>query len=168
MLAVEGLFVNDEQNEAPFASRAGTGELEAVSCRSDPGGHVELELARHSWTDLHGVGGEAGVMPRLVLDLVRAEDRAQAEEACRRINALVFSNGLLSQVSPALASALVHGLWHRGEHSEDLILQRGLADSGLRDRSILFLAEAAQREDLAQFRSVVRNSLNELRAAEGG
>ncbi|SDG99224.1 hypothetical protein SAMN05216553_114112 [Lentzea fradiae] len=167
------------------------------------------------------------MMPRLVLDLVRAKDRAQAEEACTRINSLVFWNGLLSQVSPALASALVHGLWHRGEHSEDLILglladiaggfvderdstafgevsvedclrevcrgypayveiletgvnadsrtacidlivQCGLADSGLRDRSIFFLVEAVRRADLAQYRSVIEDSLNEPRAVEGG
>lgn len=83
---------------------------------------MELELGRHAWSSLQGTGGDAASLPRAIADLVQARDRVSAESAFQRIERVVFANGILSEVSPALASALVHGLWYRNVNSEDLIL----------------------------------------------
>lgn len=183
---------------------------------------MEFELKRHAWSELQGTAGEVGMLSSAIPELVSAQSRQQAERAHSQIERFVFSNGLLSQASPALASALVHGLWHRSEHSEDLvlglladiaggfiderdptaygevsveeclrevcraypvyvevletgvnpdsrtacidlILQCGLADRYLRGRSIFFLSEASKSEHLAMHRTVIENSLSDLR-----
>jgi hypothetical protein len=83
---------------------------------------LELELARHEWQLLQGVAGDARSLEPALRDLGRADDRATAVEAARRVERVVFAQGLLCEASAAAASALVHCLRRRREHTEDLIL----------------------------------------------
>jgi hypothetical protein len=83
---------------------------------------MELELRRHSWGLLQGVSGDASALEDALRDLANADSREVALGAVRRVERVIFAQGLLSQVSSALASSLVHCLWRCSGYSEDLIL----------------------------------------------
>ena len=72
---------------------------------------MEFELLRHDWEALQGPHGGTQRLPQAIRDLHAAVDESTAAEAAQRIDQIVFANDLLSQVSPALASCLVHCVW---------------------------------------------------------
>ncbi|GIH73501.1 hypothetical protein [Sphaerimonospora thailandensis] len=83
---------------------------------------MELELKRHEWRSLQGVSGDAGALESALRALAQAGDRDEAVQAARRVERVIFAQGLLCEASAAAASTLVHCLWRRSEHAEDLIL----------------------------------------------
>jgi len=83
---------------------------------------MDLELRRHSWGSLQGISGDARALGDALCDLSRAGGREVALDAARRVERVVFAQGLLSETSTALASSLVHCLWRCSDYSEDIIL----------------------------------------------
>ncbi|NYI06672.1 hypothetical protein [Allostreptomyces psammosilenae] len=83
---------------------------------------MENEIGRHDWPSLQGVAGDARALGPALHALLGADGREAALDAARRVERVIDGQGLLCEASEAVASCLVHGLWSRSQHNEDLIL----------------------------------------------
>ena len=72
---------------------------------------MELELARHDWAAFTGRGAATEHLPRALRHLFAATDPDAARHDAEYIRHCAADDGLLADASPAIAAALVHGIW---------------------------------------------------------
>ncbi|GAA1032573.1 hypothetical protein GCM10009557_31500 [Virgisporangium ochraceum] len=72
---------------------------------------MELELARHDWAVFTGGVAATEHLPRALRHLFAATDADAVRHHAEYIRHCAADDGLLADVSPAIAAALVHGIW---------------------------------------------------------
>ena len=72
---------------------------------------MEMELARHDWAAFTGRGSDTAQLPGYIRRLFTTTDPQEATHVGQFIAHCASGDQLLADASPAIAAALVHGIW---------------------------------------------------------